>query len=344
MTKAKSIAEQLLDAQVKFTLDQISGDALRQNIEDELDHILLAAEKITLNEAVTREQIKETVKNYAVDLDLHGAIPELIGDIARTLYEHNIHDRTAINDLVTDQQFGEILDQVLAMKDLREKVIKRSIGNPLFAALASDVLYNGIKGYISDNPLTKNSQMAASALKIGKSLLSKASPGLEHAVEEGVKRYIKGNIKATQKQTEHFIRARIEDDSVRDRAVEVWDEVKEQKVAVFREYISGRDVEEGFVTGYEYWRKVRKTEYYWTIISVGIDAFFDKYGETSLREILDEVGVHREMMLGEAMRFAPPVIKMLKKKKLLEPRIRRQLEKFYLSDAAKEILDGAAGS
>lgn len=340
MTKAKSTAERLLDAHVKFTIDQLSGDTLRQNIEEELDHALEAAEKITLNESVTREQIKETVRNYAVDLDLHGGIPELIGDIARALYDHGIHDRTSLNDLVTDQQFGEILDQILAMKDLREKIIKRSIGNPLFAALASDVLYNGIKGYISDNPLTKNSQMAASALKIGKSLLSKASPGLEHAVEEGVKRYIKGNIKATQKQTEHFIRARIEDDSIRDRAIEVWDEVKEQKVAVFREYISGRDVEEAFVTGYEYWRKLRKTDYYWSVIEIAIDGFFDKYGESTLREILDEIGIHREIMIDEAMRYAPPVIKMLKKKKLLEPRIRRQLEKFYISDEVKEILAG----
>jgi len=340
MSKERSTAEKLLDAHVKFMIEQLNGESLRQNIEDELDHALEAAEKITLNEAVTREQIKETVRNYAVDLDLHGGIPELIGDIARTLYEHDIHNRTTLNDLVTDKQFAEILDQLLAMKDLREKVIKRSIGNPLFAALASDVLYNGIKGYIDHNPLTKNSQVAAGALKLGKSLLSKASPGLGEAMEEGVKKYIKANIKATQRQTEQFIRARIEDDSVRDRAAEVWDEVKEQKVAVFRDYISSRDVEEGFVTGYEYWRKLRKTEYYWTIIETGIDAFFDKYGESSLREILDEVGVHREMMIGEAMRFAPPVIKMLKKKKLLEPRIRRQLEKFYLSDEAKAILGG----
>lgn len=338
--KTKSTAGQLLDAHVKFMIDQLNGDALQQNIEDELDHALEAAEKITLNEAVSREQIKQTVKNYAVDLDLHGGIPELIGDLARTLYAHKIHDQTTLADLVTDQQFADILEQVLAMKDLREKIIKRSIGNPLFGALASDVLYNGIKGYISDNPLTKNSKMAASALSIGKSLLSKASPGLEHAVEEGVKRYIKGNIKATQKQTEHFIRARIEDDSVRDHATELWDAAKEQKVSLFRDYISSRDLEEGFVTGYEYWRKLRRTDYYWAVIEICIDGFFDKYGDSSLREILDEVGIHREMMLEEAMRFAPPVIKMLKKKKLLEPRIRRQLERFYMSDEAKAILEG----
>ncbi len=340
MTKTKMTAEKLLDAHVQFIIDQIDGDALRTNVEDELDYALEAAEKITLNEAVNRAHIKETVKNYAVDLDLHGAIPELVGDIARALYENKIHDRTAFSDLVTDQQFIEILDQILAMKELREKVIERSIGNPLFAALASDVLYNGIKGYISDNPLTKNSKMAASALSIGKSLLAKASPGLEQAVEEGVKKYIAGNIKSTQRQTERFVRERLENDSVREHALELWDENKGHKVAVIREYISSRDVEEGFVTGYEYWRKLRRTDYYWTVIEICIDGFFDKYGESSLREILDEIGIHRDMMVEEAMRFAPPVIRMLKKKKLLEPRIRRQLEKFYLSETARDILAG----
>lgn len=340
MTKAKSTAEKLLDAHVRFMVEQITGDNLRTNIEEELDHALEAAEKISLNESVTRQQIKDTVRTYAVELDLHGAIPELTGDVARALYEHGIHDRTSFNDLMTDQQFIDILDQALAMKDLREKVIKRSIGNPLFAALASDVLYNGIKGYISDNPLTKNSKMAASALSIGKSLMSRATPGLEQTIEDGVKRYIAGNIKSTQRQTEKFLRDRIDDDSLRDRAIEMWDENKDHKVSIFRDYISGRDVEEAFVTGYEFWRKLRRTEYYWTTIETGIDAFFDKYGETPLRTILDEVGVHREIIMDEAMRYAPPVIKMLKKKKLLEPRIRRQLEKFYLSDTAREILQG----
>lgn len=336
--KPKTVAERLLDAHVAFMVEQLDGETLRLNIEEELDHALEAAEKITLNEAVTRAQIKETVKNYAVELDLHGGIPELVGDIARSLYNHPIHDRTAFSDLVTDQQFVELLEQVLAMKDLREKVIKRSIGNPLFAALASDVLYNGIKGYINDNPLTKNSKLAAGALSVGKSLLAKASPGLEQAVEDGVKKYIAANIKSTQRQTEKFIRARVEDNTVRERALDLWDENKDQKVAVVREYISERDVEEGFVAGYEYWRRLRHTEYYWTLIEACIDGFFDKYGDASLREILDEVGVNRGMMVEEAMRYAPPVIAMLKEKGLLEPRIRRQLEKFYLSQEARGIL------
>ncbi len=39
------------------------------------------------------------------------------------------------------------------------------------------------------------------------------------------------------------------------------------------------------------------------------------------------------------MRFAPPVLAILKKKKLLEPVIRRNMEGFYQSAAVTRILD-----
>jgi hypothetical protein len=75
------------------------------------------------------------------------------------------------------------------------------------------------------------------------------------------------------------------------------------------------------------------------MIDTGIDCFFEKYGETNLCEIVDEMGITQEIMVGEAMRYVPPIIKMLKSKKLLEPVLRRNLEAFYGSKAVLAILD-----
>ena len=44
-------------------------------------------------------------------------------------------------------------------------------------------------------------------------------------------------------------------------------------------------------------------------------------------------------MIAEGMRFAPPVIKALSKKKLLDPVITRQLQDFYDSPEVAAILD-----
>jgi hypothetical protein len=103
--------------------------------------------------------------------------------------------------------------------------------------------------------------------------------------------------------------------------------------------VSSLDVEEFFVIGYETWRELRTTPFYAALIDGGIDSFFDKYGDTTLRGILDEMGITRDIAIRDAMRFAPPVLKMLKQKKMLEPMLRRNLEKFYRSAAVARIID-----
>lgn len=338
MTNADSLARRLLDAQVAFMVARYSDDSLRRNLEIELDHALTATAQVTLNQAVTRQQVKDAAHNYAVDLDWQGAIPGLASDIAGLLYAHGIHDRTSLNEVVSDEQLADLLERMLSMKGLSDKVVRQTIGNPLFAALASDMLYNGIKGYIGNNPVTRNSRVASSALNFGKSLMNLATPGLDILIEDNVLKFIAANIKATQRQTESFIRARIEDGSVSDSLTRVWNDSKHASVGQFRELVSGKELEEAILTAYEFWRRLRQTPYYWTIIEVVIDGFFDRYGDQTLRRLLDDTGIHRDMLREDLLRFVPPVVDMLRAQDLLEPLVRRQLADFYESGTAREIL------
>ncbi|MGH8457052.1 MAG: hypothetical protein ACRETE_08705, partial [Stenotrophobium sp.] len=125
---------------------------------------------------------------------------------------------------------------------------------------------------------------------------------------------------------------------LRELAQDLWSRIKTRRIAAIRDDISSLDVEEMFVSVYEGWRELRKTDYYRVLICAGIDGVFDKYGDVSLAALLEDLGITRDMMVAEAMRFAPHVIKALNRKKILEPVIRRNLESFYRSDAAKEIL------
>lgn len=333
-------AQALLDAHVRFILAQLEGEALRALIERNVAAILADARKLTLNEAVTRGKIKDVVRVYAIELDLHGAMPELVGDIARAVYADPVHDATALGDLLPDASFREMLDKAIEMKELRDRLLRESTSNPVYAALASDLLYHGIKGYLAHNAVTRSIPGARSMMKLGKSVMSKATPGLEQSIEENLKRYIRKNIKATLKESERFLRKNVDDEKIREGVTEVWDKVKQGKASLFRDYVSSRDVEDFFVIGYEYFRKLRKTEYFSAVINAGVDSFFDKYGDTNLRKLLDEVGISEDMLIAEGMRFAPQVIKALQKRKLLEPAIRRNLESFYASAEVAAILSG----
>lgn len=336
-------AEVLLNAHVAFIMDRLHGKALQSLIEEQVDHLLADAERITLNEAVTRDMIKETARGYAVDLELSGAIPELVGDIARDLYANPVHDVTSVGDLLPDDLFGEFLDKILEMRELRQRVVHEAVANPVYAALVSDILMEGLRGYVQQGAeRARRIPGATRAARLGKSLLSTALPAIEETIEDGLRAYIRKSLEGVLLRSEHFLLDHFNEEKIREVAIEVWDVIKERRIADFKKGVSSLDVEEFFVIGYETWRELRTTPIYGALIDGGIDSFFDKYGESTLAEILDEMGITREIALRDAMRFAPPVLGMLKKKGLLEPLIRRNLEKFYRSAAVSRIIDSPA--
>lgn len=327
-------AEALLDAHVAFLLEQLTGDDFESLLEEEVDQVLEHAAELTINDVVSPEQIRATATKYAVDMELSGAIPELVGDIARQIYDHPGHDQATLNDLVSDQQFREFLDKALEMKELRNTVIHEAVSNPVYEALVADITYQGILGYINENPVTRNVPGAQSMMKLGKSVMSKAGPGLE----KNLKSYIRKNLKPLLKESESFLQNRIDDERIADAAREIWDDFKDRKVGSFREYVGKRDVEEVFVIGYEYWKSLRKTDYYASWIDTGVDFFFDKYGDTTLAGMLEELAISRDMILDDALRFAPGVLRVLREKGILEQALRRQLGRFYHSEQAGQIL------
>lgn len=339
MTKKKtSTADALLEAHVQFLLRQIEAKSLRGRIEREVDALLEDAERIKLDDVVTREAVKETVRVYAVKLELNAGIPELVADIAQRLHAHPIHAQTRLSDLLSDQQFGEILDKLLEMKALRERLLDESVSNPVYSALAADIVYHGIKDYLTQNKLTGNIPGARAAMKLGKSMMNRATPGLENAIEERLKGYVSRNIQSTLSESRRFLLDRFDEDSIREVALDLWDKLKGSKVSVFREFVGAADLEDFFVIGYEYWHQLRKTDWYVTLIDAGVDGFFDRYGDSSLGEILEEIGISRDMLVADAMRFAPKAIEGLNKRGLLEGMIRRNLEDFYRSGAVEKII------
>ncbi|WP_428310365.1 hypothetical protein [Hydrocarboniphaga sp.] len=339
-TKKKSggVAAALLDAHCAFVIEQLTGEALMPLLEQGLDAALADAARLKLKDVVTPKMIKDTTRTYAVELQLGGGVPELVGDIARALHGHKIHQATTFGELISDHAVSQYLDKILEFKSLREKIALELFSGPLYAEFASDLLYHGIQGYLSNNPLTRNIPGAGSMMKLGKRVMSKASPGLESSLEDGLKKYIGKSVEATSRRSVDYLLHHIDDAAIRDMALDIWDRVRELPVAVLRADISSLDQEELFVIGYEYFQELRRTDIFSTLIEAAIDAFFDKYGDSTLTALIDDIGVTRQMMIGEARRYAPPILKTLKKKKMLDATVRRYLEPFYLSGQVEQIV------
>jgi hypothetical protein len=334
-------AQALLDAHTTYIANHLSGKELAILIETEVDFLLADAEKITLNEAVTRDMIKDTARGYAVELELSGAIPELVGDIARALYANPIHNFTTVSDVLPDGFFEEFLDKILEMRHLRESIVHEVVANPMYSTLISDITLEGLRDFAQNNAVRAQQLPGATQVaRLGKMLLGSSLPVLEEALEDNLHKYIQKSLQGILNRSEEFLLDHFDEEKVRELALDVWDFLKEKRIADLKQGISSLDLEEFFVIGYETWREIRKTAFYGALIDGGIDGFFDKYGDTSLSEIVAEMGVDRDIIMRDAMRFAPPVIAMLKKKNLLKPAIHRHLEGFYQSSAVEKILAG----
>lgn len=330
----------LYEAQVAHAMALLGGDGLAEHFAAEVDADLANAANLKLGEVVSRDLIKATARTYAVDMPMSGGIPELVGEIARALHAHPIHDKTRLVDLISDQQMREMISKGAEMREVRERIIHEVLGNPVLADLSSDLIYRGIKGYLAQsNDAAKNIPGASMLMGLGKSVLNKASPGLEKSLDEGLLNYVHKSTKATLRSSEKALLEKLSDKVIQKTALEFWGEIKNQPASALRRYVSAETLEEWFVIGYEYWRaELRHTEYYATLIDLGVDCFFDKYEEASLAFLLEEVGVTRDMILREIMRFAPPVLAVLKANGMLEGIVRRQLLPFYSSGRVEAVL------
>lgn len=330
------LAQQLLDAHVAHITGRLSEENLPGEIERLVDLVLAQTGKLKLGSVVKKEDVLATAVHYAAEMEIAPAIPEIVAEISRELYRHKAHDKATLNDVLSDQDFHEIVSKYFEMEELRERILHEAISNPVYSALVSNLLYNGITRYVNDNPLTNNIPGAKSILKLGKSMIEKSGANLE----AGVKHFIKQNTKVALRESENFLLKQMSSDKLEGTLTLIWDRIKNQPVSRFRDYVKEDDVEDFFVIGFEFWRRFRQTDYYSDLIGVGIDYFFKKYGKVTLKKLLEELGITRDMILADAQRFAPRVIAELNKQGIIEEIARSELESFYAGDVVTKLLKG----
>lgn len=330
-------AAAILDAHVAFVCNQLNSTDLPNQLAAEVDAILANAPLLTLNDCVNADIIKETVHRYAVELELGAGVFDIIGDIARTIHSHEVHARTTLGDLMPDQHLEQLLDKVLEMQKVREYIIHELVANPVYSALVSDVLYHSLRAQLMQQTVGAQKLGGGALLSWGKDLLRNLPAGFEESVEFNLRRYIQKSISSVLAESERFLLS-MDIAKLKDALLDIWDDLKTHNTNTHVQLLSSLDVEEMFVLVYEFWRDFRETEYFSALINAGIDAFFNRYGSTTLDVLLDEVGIKRDMLVADAVRFAPPVLKVLREKNLLEPTVRRQLQPFYESAELAAIL------
>ncbi|PZO12884.1 MAG: hypothetical protein DCE87_14205 [Betaproteobacteria bacterium] len=334
----KDLASQLLEAEVAFWLQNLKGKKFQALLADELNHVLARLEHIRLCDAVDESKVKATARRYAVEMEIGGAIPELFGEIANRIFEFPASRTTKIGEVVSDSIATEFIEKIFEQNGVLDHAVSNIRNSTPFRHFLSDVIFTVLKGYVFEqNNLMKFSTVASSTRKVREWLSTKA-PDLSEGLEERVRNLMESGVKGSLEMVDETLDNEQYRETAMNSALAFWDVVREWPLTAYRDYLTEQDLQEFMVLGYEFWLEFRNTEYLKSCIDLGVDFFFEKYGEQSLQDLLDDIGISHEMISDELDNYIPDLAALLIKEGLAESFLRRNLQRFYSSKKVQDLL------
>lgn len=336
----KDLASQLLEAEVAFWLQNLKGKKFQSLLADELNHVLARLEHIRLRDAVDEAKVKGTAQRYAVEMEIGGAIPELFGEIANRIFEFPASRTTKIGEVVSDSIATEFIEKLFEQDGVLDNAVTNIRNSTPFRHFLSDVIFTVLKGYVFEqNNLMKFSTVASSTRKVREWLSTKA-PDLSEGLEDRVRNLMESGVKSSLEMVDETLDNEQYRETAMNSALAFWDVVREWPLTAYRDYLTEQDLQEFMVLGYEFWLEFRNTEYLKSCIDLGVDFFFEKYGDQSLQDLLDDIGISHEMIADELDNYLPDLATLVIKEGLAEGFLRRNLQRFYSSKKVQDLLAG----
>ena len=124
--------------------------------------------------------------------------------------------------------------------------------------------------------------------------------------------------------------------------MQLWDVHADAPVGSLREYVDRADFAELAAHRLPAVASGRNTEFSSDVLDACVDAFFDRYGEYTVADLLPELGLSTDLLVAEVQRYAPGIVAAVEADGVLEQLVRSRLEPFYHSDRVLGLLGSTA--
>lgn len=334
----KESLQALLNAHVEFELNQWHGEALQRRLQVEAKALWQWLEKLPLSRLADRKRSQDALRRLALELPLPAELAETIAAMAQQLLALESNRKTTVSEVLDQEMFEEAVELFAGLEEARMSLIRGAADNPLYSALAAELIYNGIRDYLfSDQALLKRIPGLASLVSVGSSAVNRGAPGLEAQVEKRIRAFIQGNLARTLENSEEFLLAALTPERIRALGDKLWQRLAERPLAL--DHVVTDDGIDALVTyGHRLWGQLRETEYLAEMLDAGVDQFFELHGEDSVASLLERIGLGADTLAAEATRILPPLVEVARDSGYLEALLRRRLEPFYQSRAARDAL------
>jgi hypothetical protein len=330
----KTVADRLLDAQVAWVLDELSGERLPELIARDVHDLWGLADELRVDDVAEREQVKATLRRLAELIGSGPVVADMVVALSDALYDLGAGEQHLLGEVVDRDAVEALVDKVLSTRTLHDRAMERLAESPLVSTVAARFVGAIINDFVAQNrQLAEKLPGAKSLFSLGASAASRVrNVGvIGDAAERGTQLAIR--------RTNAAMREVIRDAPLKEAALEVWDLHADEPISELRTYLTREDLRELAVLVHEIIASARTTDYVGAALDECVDVFFERYGDWSVAALLSEVGVGREDIAAELQALLPPAVEAARADGRLAGLVRDRLAPFFTSPAVREILD-----
>lgn len=337
-TDASALADRLLDAQVRFHLDRLTGDQLAATVSGLADQLLDASAGHQVEDLVDREAVKDIVGRALATVPGSAAVGGIVEMAASVAYDGPA-ESYPVGDLVDREQVEALLDGLLALTPVLERALDRLTASPLVGTVASRFMGRIVGEVLQANrAVTDKVPGLGSLMAFGTNAASKVMGAADKQFEGLIGDTVgKGGTFAVRRLNKIVLET-LRDPTTRAAALQVWDLLAEQQVVGLTRVVEREQLSGVVDAAHDLVITTAASEPVAHLGEVLVEAFFDRFGGYTPTELLVELELDREDLVADLVRIAPDVVEALRESGDLERILRAQLEPFYGSDEVRELL------
>jgi hypothetical protein len=337
-SQADSLAQQLLDAQVRYHLDRLTGDQLASTVSRLADALLTSSGRHQLEDLVDREAVKAIVVRALGTVPGSAAVGGIV-ELATAVVYDGPAEPYPLGELVDRSRIETLLDELLALNPVLERALERLTASPLVGTTASRFMGRIVGEVLQANKaVTDKVPGLGPLMSFGTSAASKMMGAADKQFEGLIGDAMgKGGTFAVRRLNRIVIET-LRDPTTREAVLQVWDLLSREPVVGLRQYATREEITGVVDAVHDLVVTTVAGEHVAHLAEVVVDAFFDRFGGYTPTELLDELDLSREDLVADLVRIAPRVLDALSETGDLERIVRAQLEPFYTSSEVAALL------
>ncbi|MCB0908084.1 MAG: hypothetical protein KDB63_13305 [Nocardioidaceae bacterium] len=337
-TRAAALAQRLLDAQVAFHLERLTGDRLVPTVTVLVDRALASGARLPIEELVDRDAVVGAVVRTLRTTSSSAAVAGIVEAVVDVLME-GPDEPYPLGDLADRPQVEALVDSLLAFHPVVERFVDGLAGVPLVGTTASRFM-----GRVAAEVLRANKAVADKVPGLG-SLMSLGTNAATRMVGSADKRLDgligdtmgKGGALAVRRLNRVVVET-LRDPVTREAVLQAWDQLAEEDVTGLREHATREQVAGVADALHDLAIRALATDHADALVGSLVDAFVDRFGGYTPTELLDELDLTRDDLVTDVVALAAPLVEALRTSGELDSLLRAELEPFFGSPEVTDLL------